>query len=77
MGRKGNKNTVRSILDTRKEYFLNKLEQTTCKRCGRKLRSPTNIERGVGETCWRKWNTQNNHKKLFERNENNIYDSTL
>lgn len=39
--------------------------QTTCRRCGRKLRSPEAIEIGMGPTCWRKWQNEDNHKKLF------------
>lgn len=48
---------------------MNKLEQATCKRCGRKLRNPKAIEVGMGETCWKKWNSQNNHKKLWRANK--------
>ena len=43
----------------------NKLEKTSCKRCGRKLKSSTSIELGMGPTCWKKYVLENNHKKLF------------
>lgn len=42
------------------------IKQTTCKRCGRKLRTEEAINRGMGITCWRKWQKENNHKKLWE-----------
>lgn len=49
---------------------MNELEQATCKRCGRKLRNQKAIEIGMGETCWKKWKSQNNHKKLWKVNNN-------
>ncbi len=45
--------------------MMNELEQTTCKRCGRKLRNPKAIELGMGATCWKKFMEEDNHKKLF------------
>jgi hypothetical protein len=45
---------------------MNDIKQTTCKRCGRKLRTEEAINRGMGITCWRKWQKENNHKKLWE-----------
>lgn len=39
--------------------------QTTCKRCGRKLKNPEAIELGMGATCWKKFVEENNHKKLW------------
>ena len=45
---------------------MNEAKQTTCKRCGRKLRTEEAINRGMGITCWRKWQKENNHKKLWE-----------
>lgn len=48
---------------------MNKLEQATCKRCGRKLRNPKAIEVGMGETCWKKYIDENNHKQLFRQKE--------
>ena len=36
-----------------------------CRRCGRKLKSESSKERGMGETCYRKWLIEDNHKKLF------------
>lgn len=45
---------------------MNKLEQTTCKRCGRKLRNPKAIEIGMGETCFKKFLSENNHKSLLD-----------
>lgn len=44
---------------------MNDLKQTTCKRCGRKLKNQKAIEIGMGETCWRKYQKENNHKKLW------------
>lgn len=56
----------------------NQLEQTTCKRCGRKLKNQQAITLGMGTVCWRKYQKENNHKKLFEfkekKNENIISD---
>lgn len=48
----------------------NKLEQTTCKRCGRKLKNPEAIALGMGATCFKKYQKENNHKKLWERAKN-------
>lgn len=45
---------------------MNELKQTTCKRCGRKLKNPEAIELGMGKTCWYKYINEDNHKKLFE-----------
>lgn len=42
-------------------------KQTTCKRCGRKLKNPEAVELGMGTVCWRKYQKENNHKKLWER----------
>ena len=47
----------------------NQLEQTTCKRCGRKLKNSEAIALGMGATCWKKYQKENNHKKLWEDNE--------
>ena len=33
---------------------MNEQKQTTCKRCGRKLRNPQAIELGMGSVCWKK-----------------------
>lgn len=44
---------------------MNELEQTTCKRCGRKLKSTESIEVGMGKTCLKKWQQENKHKKLI------------
>ena len=44
---------------------MNDLRQTTCKRCGRKLKNQKAIEIGMGETCWIKYQKENNHKKLW------------
>ena len=47
---------------------MNEAKQTTCKRCGKKLRTEEAINRGMGITCWRKWQKENNHKRLWEEN---------
>ena len=49
-----------------REIRMNDIKQTTCKRCARKLRTEEAINRGMGITCWRKWQKENNHKKLWE-----------
>jgi DNA-directed RNA polymerase subunit RPC12/RpoP len=49
--------------------LINELEQTTCKRCGRKLKNPKAIELGMGATCWKKFIEEDIHKKLFECTE--------
>ena len=48
---------------------MNDTKQTTCKRCGRKLRNPQAIELGMGSVCWRKFQLESNHKKLWEDKE--------
>ena len=50
---------------------MSKLEQTTCKRCGRKLKNPTAIEIGMGAVCWKKFQLENNHKKLWNEEDIN------
>ena len=57
---------LRFSWDYGKEIRMNDIKQTTCKRCGRKLRTEEAINRGMGITCWRKWQKENNHKKLWE-----------
>ena len=45
---------------------MNKEEQThICRRCGRKLRSEEAKKKGMGSVCYKKWMSENNHKKLF------------
>lgn len=46
--------------------MMNELNQTTCKRCGRKLKSEKAIEIGMGAICWKKYQAENNHKKLWK-----------
>ena len=50
---------------------MNEQKQTTCKRCGRKLRNPQAIELGMGSICWKKYQQENNHKKLWEEHDEN------
>ena len=50
---------------------MNEQKQTTCKRCGRKLRNPQAIELGMGSVCWKKYQAENNHKKLWKENDEN------
>ena len=50
---------------------MNEQKQTTCKRCGRKLRNPQAIELGMGSVCWKKYQQENNHKKLWKENDEN------
>lgn len=45
---------------------MNDLKQTTCKRCGRKLKTPKSIELGIGKTCYRKWQKECKVKPLFK-----------
>ena len=54
---------------------MNGMKQTTCKRCGRKLRSPETIELGMGAVCWKKYQSENNHKKLWNGWEENDDES--
>ena len=44
---------------------MNDLKQTTCKRCGRKLKNAKAIEIGMGTICYKKFLAENNHKKLW------------
>ena len=46
---------------------MNELKQTTCKRCGRRLKSPQAIEIGMGVVCWRKFQAENHYKKLWRK----------
>ena len=57
---------LRFSWDYGEEIRMNDIKQTTCKRCGRKLKNDEAIKRGMGITCWRKWQNENNHKKLWE-----------
>ena len=50
---------------------MNEQKQTTCKRRGRKLRNPQAIELGMGSVCWKKYQQENNHKKLWKENDEN------
>ena len=50
---------------------MNEQKQTTCKRCGRKLRNSQAIELGMGSVCWKKYQQENNHKKLWKENDEN------
>ena len=59
------KGTARAV-KYREEIRMNDIKQTTCKRCGRKLKNDEAIKRGMGIICWRKWQNENNHKKLWE-----------
>lgn len=34
-----------------------------CEVCGRRLKSPTSIERGIGPGCWKKMNKQHERPK--------------
>ncbi len=49
---------------------MNDIKQTTCKRCGRKLHNAQAIEIGMGAICWKKYQEENNHKKLWEKDKN-------
>lgn len=37
----------------------------TCRMCGRKLKSEASKRLGMGPVCFRKYQSQSNHKKLF------------
>ena len=50
---------------------MNEQKQTTCKRCGRKLRNPQAIELGIGSVCWKKYQQENNHEKLWKEDDEN------
>ena len=41
-------------------------KSSICRRCGRKLKNPKSIELGFGNTCYKKFNAESNHKPLFE-----------
>ena len=41
-----------------------------CKRCGRKLKTPEAIERGMGRVCWEKSRTSEMKSPLFRQGEN-------
>lgn len=45
---------------------MEEIKQTICKRCNRRLRNSKAIELEMGEVCWRKYQAENNHKKLWE-----------
>ena len=46
---------------------MGEIKQTICKRCGRKLKTKGAIELGMGKVCWYKYQKENNHKKLFDK----------
>lgn len=46
--------------------MTNELEQTVCKRCGRKLKNSKAIELGMGATCWKKYISEKGHKALWK-----------
>lgn len=48
---------------------MNDLKSTICKRCGRKLKNAKAIELGMGATCWKKFQKENNYKKLWKKEE--------
>lgn len=54
---------------------MNDLKQTTCKRCGRKLKNTKAIELGMGEICWRKFQKENNHKHLWSEPKGDDQDN--
>ena len=67
----GNNDTIRVITGRGKlKDMMNKLNQTTCKRCGRKLKNGKAIEIGMGAICWKKYQQENNHKKLWKARNN-------
>ena len=43
----------------------NPKETHICRRCGRKLRSEQSKQKGMGDTCYKKWEAEQNKKKLF------------
>lgn len=49
---------------------MNRLESVLCKRCGRKLKTKASIDLGMGITCFKKYQNENNHKKLWKEKEN-------
>lgn len=46
-------------------------EYQFCLRCGRRLKTPENRKRGMGETCWNKSNVLH-HTKLLFNNGNTV-----
>ena len=40
-------------------------ESLICKRCGRRLKDPESIARGMGTICWKKSQLQNRNLPLF------------
>lgn len=46
---------------------MNDQKQTTCKRCGRKLKNPKAIEIGMGATCYKKFMKEEVHKRLWDQ----------
>ena len=43
-----------------------KRKSNICRRCGSKLKNPKSIELGFGNTCYKKFMAESNHKPLFE-----------
>lgn len=37
--------------------------------CGRKLKNPVAIQRGMGKICWKKYIKEKYHKKLFNKGD--------
>lgn len=48
------------------EDILDPRNYGQCLRCGRKLKTEESRLLGMGKTCYKKYMTENTHKKLFE-----------
>jgi hypothetical protein len=48
------------------------MKNNKCKVCGRKLKSEKSQERGMGETCWKRYHSIVKYKELFKLSNNNI-----
>lgn len=42
-------------------------EYTHCKRCRRKLKDKESMERGMGKTCWHKYQAEQKNKLIHKK----------
>ena len=59
------KSTIQNNISVIEDYMdTNKC--TTCKRCGRRLKTKQSIQLGMGTICYKRYMDENNHKKLWK-----------
>lgn len=51
-------------------YLIPEQRSDTCRRCGRKLKTPASVEIGFGAICYKKFMAESLLKPLFEVRKN-------